>query len=149
MSFRSAYGLAALFLFLAFIPACGSGPQGAWEGKVDFAKGSSPTGIEVHMTLTKFLKGEYSGAAEYTLFHEDGRLVQCKTTLEAESKGDGVYNYVETVTHGPCKDGMKVQLIPSEESIQWKRLNADGAEQYSATLKVQEGVKTAKGKAGA
>lgn len=141
----------ALVVLPSLMCACGGTPvQGAWEARIDRPAGNNPTGVEVHLTLAKFLKDEQSGAAEYTVFYEAGRIENCLLTLKAVSKADGVYEYIERAQSGPCIDGGTIRVTPKGEGeLQFERVTTDGSLDVTGTLKTQTGVATAKGKAGA
>ncbi len=143
-------GLLVLCTIPWMLTGCAKPIEGAWETKVTHPQGSDPTGYELHLTLSKFMTGEPGGAAEYKVFREAGRIETCKSTLEAVSKGDGVYEYVESLTQGPCGDGMTIRVRPQPpDKLQWERIDADGNVEMSATLDVQTGIETAKGLPGA
>ncbi len=141
-------------LFLGLIGlglgACGAAPiEGAWEAKVDYPQGSDPSGFEVHLTVTRFLKGEPGGAVEYTIFHPTQNMDTCKGTLEAVSKSGGVYEYEESITRGKCVTDMIVRISDTGGAgLKWERLTADGTVDKTAVLKVQTGIATAKDRPG-
>ena len=142
---RTAIAFAAVALLAALLPACGSSPQGAWEGRVDMPQGSDPTGYEVHVTLTRFMSDETSGAVEYTVFHPNSRLEACSTNLIARSKSGGVFEFEEEITKGPCEDGLTVRVSAApNDKLKWEKLKADGSVDWSGTLDVQTGLETAK-----
>ncbi len=143
--------LAVLAILSVLLSACGGTPvQGAWEARIERPAGSNPTGVEVHLTLAKFLKDEQSGAAEYTIFYEAGRIESCLVTLKAVSRDGGVFEYEERTQSGPCVDGGTVRVTPhGEGEVQFERVTTDGSLDVTGVLETQHGVATAKGKAGA
>ena len=150
MTLRFAIAGCFLGLTLAFIPACGSSPiEGAWEAKVDYPKGSDPSGFEVHLTVTRFLRDEPGGAVEYTIYHPTQITEACKGSLKGVSKTDGVYEYKETITQGRCESEMLVRVSDTGGAgLKWERLAADGSVDKTAVLKVQTGIPTAKDRPG-
>jgi hypothetical protein len=149
MTSRLAIVVVLLGLFLAWIPACGGAPiEGAWEAKVDYPKGSDPSGFEVHLTVTRFLKGEPGGAVEYTIFHPTQKTETCKGSLEGVSKAGGIFEYEETITQGGCVSDMVVRISDTGAGLKWERLTADGGVDKTAVLSVQTGIPTAKDRPG-
>jgi len=132
------------------LSGCAAPIEGAWETKVEYPQGSDPAGFELHLTLAKFMKDETGGAAEYTIFHENARIVTCKTSLKSVSKAGGTYEYLDSITEGSCEDGMTIRVVPTaEDKLSWQRIGADGNVEMAATLDVQTGIATAVDKPGA
>ncbi len=142
--------IAALVVATAgMLGGCAASIEGAWEGKVEHPQGSDPSGFEVHLTLSRFLKGEPSGAIEYTIFHPTQETNTCKATLKATSKAGGVYEYEEAITQGKCVTDMTIRVTSGgPDNLKWERIDADGGVDMAATLGVQTGVATAKDRAG-
>lgn len=150
MTSRQAIVALWIGLFGIGLCACGASPiEGAWEAKVDYPQGSDPSGFEVHLTVTRFLKGEPGGAVEYTIYHPTQNMETCKGSLEAVGKAGGVYEYEETITQGRCQGDMLVRISDTGGAgLKWERLTADGTVDKTAVLKVQTGIPTAKDRPG-
>ena len=134
-------------LALGWLASCGSPVEGAWEGKKSLAQGSDPSGYEIHLTLSRFVKDEPGGAVEYTIFHLDGRMDVCKSALRCKEKTGETYQYEESITHGKCEDGLTIRASSiSEEALSFQRLGADGGAEMEVDLSVQTGIPTAKGR---
>ena len=147
---RCGVAIAITLWLVTMLPACGAAPiEGAWEGKVSNPQGSDPSGYEIHLTLTRFLKGEPAGAIEYTVFHPTQEMDPCSGTLEAVSKSGGIYDYEESITRGKCETGMTIRVTSAgEEGLNFQRIDGSGEVTMQAALAVQTGVATAKDRPG-
>jgi len=147
---RSGFALASTIGLLVSLLGCGASPiEGAWEGKVAYPQGSDPSGYELHMTLTRFLKGEPAGAIEYTIFHPTQEMDHCYGTLKAVSKSGNIYEYAESITQGKCESGLTIRVTSAgEEGLNFQRLDSNGEVAIQAALAVQTGIATAKDRPG-
>ncbi len=140
-------GILVLTVGLGALCSCASPVEGAWEGRWELAQGADPAGYEVHLTLSKFMVDEPGGAIEYTIFHPDGRLDLCSSTLKGVSKEGTLFEYSEQITKGKCADGLTVRVNSlGEDALEFQRLGADGSPEIEGKLSVQTGIATAKGR---